>query len=67
VVAFVVLVKVPPAHAAQARFAVAVGVLVWYVPAKQLDHARQAVAGFASWSQVPAAQATGAALPPAQY
>jgi hypothetical protein len=66
-VAFDVLVKVPPAHAAQARFAVALGVFVWYVPARQFDHATHAVAGFASLSQLPVVHANGAAVPPAQY
>ncbi|MBK6849021.1 MAG: hypothetical protein IPG96_16295 [Proteobacteria bacterium] len=58
--------KVPLAHAAQLRLAVAPPSLVTYWPATQVVLVAQAVAALPSWSQVPAAQATGGAPPPAQ-
>ncbi|MBK6849023.1 MAG: hypothetical protein IPG96_16305 [Proteobacteria bacterium] len=60
------VLKVPLAHAAQRRSAVVVPSLATYCPAVQFVFLVQSVAALPSWSHVPAAQATGGALPPAQ-
>jgi len=64
--AFVVVLYVPLAQPVQVRFAVALPAKTTDCPGTQLVQATQAVAGFSSWSQVPAAQASFGAVAPAQ-
>jgi len=56
----------PPAQAAHTLFVTAVPAVATYWPAGQSRQATQAVAALLSSSQVPAPQATGSAVPPAQ-
>ena len=65
--AFVVVLKLPTAHAVHVRLVVALPSSEWAWPARQSVHATHAVAGFMSWSHVPLAHTCAVALPPAQW
>ena len=56
----------PEPQGLQVRSAIALPCVATEVPAGHVDQATHAVAPLLSWSQVPVAQATGGASPPAQ-
>jgi hypothetical protein len=60
-------VKVPVPQGVQLRSVVALPTALTKLPARQAVCVAHAVAGLASWSQVPALQVSRAAVPPAQY
>jgi hypothetical protein len=64
--ALLVVEKLPEAHFEHIWSAVALPAVETYVPAPHWVHPTHAVAGLPSLSQVPAAQGTSGAVPPAQ-
>jgi hypothetical protein len=64
--ALVPVLYLPAGQVAQVRFVVADPAAEMYWPALQVVLETQVVAGLPSWSQVPAAHGTSAAVPPAQ-